>query len=278
MIQEYEGVFAEMKKREVSSKDEARDVLERSSTNFNLDSIRFKNQFFKKEDYQALGHHSGASNEVETLDGIKNIEQKMLHMHEATKGKLSELKLYELGGKEGVVGRSNAHEQTRMPAMWLTYGRSKEELKAYPSGTAHMDFLTIMIIIRQNGIGAWLMARENHGKADREYFQMRMQEPAYREELFELFQNLNPREDKKESVRSPYWIKIGADKKPLQLLSSKELLFEFIRYDDWKLNPFVLGRNYSPDDPAIATERIIPTISAEFDKLARVYEHLKHRA
>ena len=279
IIQEYEFVYPSIRQREIASREENNDVLELTTRGFNWDSIRFKNQYFKKEDFLTFANNKALLNTPEIQGERVSVQKKLLQLHESIKNHLSGLKLYEDYDSHHIISSLDPvdHPDHKLRAMWIAYGRSKTELNRYYPVARHKDFMRLLIIIRQKEVGMRLMpGKENAGKVDREYFGQKMNEPEYRKMFFKLLSGLNQDTVIKTNHREGYWIQIAGEKKTVNTFLNEDALWEFTKYDEWKHYSFVIGKNYSPADPEISNESIASTIAREFDKLTLLYRHIKH--
>ncbi|MEO5602123.1 MAG: hypothetical protein ABIR06_14485 [Cyclobacteriaceae bacterium] len=280
LINEFEWVFPSMKQREIASSEEVREVLGLTTGAFDWESIRFKTQYFQKDDFLIFSNEKASLNTPEIIAARMIVQQKLLNLHTSIKQHLSVLKLYE-GSERGTMVSSMDtadHQDKKVRSMWIAYGRSQQELALYSANACVQDFMSMVITIRQKEVGLWLIpGNENAGWKDRDHFYRMMHEPEYRKTFFQLLQRLNLDENNKENARKPYWIQIAGEKRPVHSFPDENALLDFTRYDDWKLYRFIIGRNYSPGDPEINSENISVTIEGEFGKLNLVYRHLLHQ-
>ena len=161
--------------------------------------------------------------------------------------------------------------------MWIGYGRSKEQLKSYDPHARHDDFIRLVVIIRPMETGIWLVpGKENAGRIDREYFQLKMKEAEYRAEFFRLLKGLHPLSESNLNRNADYWIQVAGERRPVNAFVNEESLWQFVRYDEWEYYDFIIGKNFSPGSTDMSRDRIASTVMHEFDKLVLLYRHMQH--
>lgn len=267
MILEYELIYPSMRQREIASRMEKEQVMALTTHGFNWDSIRFKNQYFKKEDYLTFSNSKASLYTVEVQAERTTVQSKLSHLHGLIKEHLADLGLYEIN--DGVSSLNPIdHPDQKIRSMAILYGRSKSELTRHYSNVKAEEIMTLQIILRQKDAGIWLVIGKAGGsKHDREYFGRQMEDVIYRGDFFKIMQSLG----------TGYWIEIAGERKPTESFQSEDLLWEFTKSDDWRYYSFTIGRNYNPGDAEIGNENIAATISKEANKLVLLYRHMKDK-
>jgi len=268
LIQEYEHLYPALKQREILSRQEKKQFIALTTAGFSWDQIKFKLQYFKKEDYLALSSSKARLTNPEVQAERISVQNKLIQLHELIKDHAHRLKLHEDHDSNQIVSSLNPadHPDGKLRAMWMAYGPSEAGLKKYDPPATLAKVIQLQIILQQKEVGIWLVpGKPNTGKADRESFKNRMNDADYRKQLFTLLTGLG----------AGYWIEIAGDKKTIDTFQNEEGLWEFTKADDWMHYAFVIGRNYSPGDAEISSEQIATTITKEFDKLVLVYRHMK---
>lgn len=266
LVMEYELVYPSLKQREIFSRQEKKEVFELTTRGFNWDNIKFKNQFFKREDYVIFCNNVASLHNLESLAARNIVQTKLLQLHDGLKPQLANLKLF--SDKNGMA---SSHDPVnfangKIRSMRLSYGRSESELQRYRADAKPCDFITLQVAIRQIEVSILLIAGlENSGREDREYFFAQMQAPEYRTMFFKLLTGLT----------SEYWIEIAGERRGTDTFQNEEMLWYFTNADDYRYYPFKIGRNYAPGDLEISQDNIVSTISKEFDKLVLLYRHIK---
>ncbi len=268
IIQEYELIFPLMKQREIASRKDKKQFVELTTAGFNWDAIKFKNQFFKKEDYLTFTNSKAILNTPEIQAERAAVQAKLLQLHESIKGQMHKLKLHEDSDPNNIVSSLNPehHVDHTLSSMWITYGRSEAELNKYYPQAKLSNFMNLQFIIRQKEIAIWLVVGKQRGsKEDREFFRQHMIDEEYRNTFFKLLVGLGV----------GYWIEIAGDKINVETFQTAESLWEFTKSDDWMYYDFFIGKAYSPGDFDLSTDTITLTIAKDFDKLILLYRHIK---
>ncbi len=268
LIQEYEYLYPTLKQREILSRQEKKQFMALTTTGFSWDQIKFKLQFFKKEDYLALSSSNARLATPEVQAERETVKNKLLQLHALINDHVHRLKLHEDHDPNKIVSSLDPadHPDGKLRAMWIAYGPSEAGLKKYSSPATLAEVTQLNIILQQKEVGIWLVpGRTSKGKADRESFKNRMSDVEYRKQFFTLLTGLG----------AGYWIEIAGDRKDIETFQNEEALWEFTKADDWMYYAFIIGKNYSPADVEISSEQIVTTITKEFDKLVLLYRHMK---
>jgi hypothetical protein len=267
MIAEYELLYPYWKQREIASRDEKKQFIALTSRAFNWDSIRFKTQFFKKEDYLVLGN-AQADLDTEVQQAARAaVKSKLQQLHESIQKHVTRIKLHADSSANISSLNPRDHADHKLTSMWLMYGRSEAELKRYAPTAQPDDFMTLQVIVMQKNIGVAIAAYPGGGQADREFVRFKMQEEEYRKTLLTLLTALG----------SDYFIEIAGEQKAVDSFQQADILWEYTKADNWKHHRFIIGRNYQPGDAAIANDIIVQTVEKEFEKLMPLYQHLKDK-
>lgn len=262
MIAAYELLYPYWKQREIVSREEKKQFIALTSRAFSWDSIRFKTQYFKKEDYLVLDN-TQADLDTEIQQAARAaVKSKLLQLHESIHKYVTRIKLHADGDETVSSLNIRDHADRRLTSIWLMYGRSEAELKRYsPTARLH-DFMTLQVIVQQKSIGIALVVT---GEADREFFRYKMQEEEYRK----TFQSLLT------ALGSDYFIEIAGEQKAADSFQQTDILWEYTKADNWKHYRFSISRTYQPGDGALAADKIVQTVEQEFEKLMPLYQHLK---
>ncbi len=268
LIQEYEYLYPTLKQRDILSRQEKKQFIALTTAGFSWDQIKFKLQYFKKEDYLALSSSKARLTTPEVQAERIAMQNKLIHLHELIKDHVHRLKLHEDHDPNKIVSSLHPadHPDGKLRSMWIAYGPSEAGLKKYNPPATFVEVMQLHIILQQKEVGIWLVpGKPNTGKPDREHFKNKMNEVEYRKQFFTLLTSLG----------AGYWIEIAGDKRAIETFQNEDTLWEFTKADDWMHYAFIIGKNYSPADPEISSEQIAATIMKEFDKLVLVYRHLK---
>jgi hypothetical protein len=265
IVSEYESIYPVMNQRLIASREEKEQMIALTTGGFNWETIRFKNQYFKKEDFLVLGNFNASRQTPEIESERQRVRDKMLQIHQLIDKHLSTLKLAQNNEVEGGIKPIDRSLQ-KITTIGIDYGRSEARLKKQSTTAKLDDFITLQINLQQRDFGIWLMGKINGGRDDREYFKMQMETEAYRAEFLKLLYALG----------SGYWIEVVGERKPIETFQNAEAIWEFTKQDDWRYYKFIIGKNYSPSTPEIASEKVAETVMKEMDKLVLVYRHMSN--
>ena len=268
LIAEYEWRYPVMKQRDHASRLEKKQFLALTTAGFNWDHIKFKQQYFKKEDYLAFSSSKANFTTPEFYAERVSVQNKFIALHELIKDDLRKLGLQATSAQDSIVSSPDPahHADNQLRSMWLAYGRSTTELKKYDEATTLADLMQIQIVLSQMDVGIYLVAgTPRKGKADREYFKNRMNDVEYRKQTFKLLSGLG----------AGYWIEVACERKNTDIFPTEEALWEFTKADQWMYFDFIIGRNYSPDAIEISIANIAISIVKELDKLSPMFQHMK---
>ncbi|MBT1703376.1 hypothetical protein [Chryseosolibacter indicus] len=270
LIEEYELIYPALKQREIISREEKEQVIALTARGFRFDSINFRTQYFKKEDYQTFATNKITLNSPSVEAERNTVKEKLLQLHEQIKDHLEGLGFYSSNNADNLISSVDPFYYTdrSVRSMKLIYGRKDSELTGTYNRSRTEDFMNLQVVIRQKDVGVWLViGKEKGSEEERELFRRKMEEEGYRGSLLKTIQGLG----------SGYWIEIFGERKPLDSFSTEDALWTFTKYDDWKYYSFIIGKNYTAGSPELSIDNIKTTIEKEAGKLALVYEHLKIR-
>lgn len=267
IIQEYEWIFPTLRQREIASRQEKKEFIELTASGFNWDAIKFKNQYFQKDDYLTFGSNKAQLNTSVLIAERESVKAKLLQVHELIKKKIAALQLCAHEDSNQIVSSHDPidHPDNKLRAIWIEYGRGEAELKSYNPKARLADFMNLQIRIKHKEFEVLLLVgRQNGSKTDRENFKLQMNVIEYRNQFFKLLTALG----------AGYWIEIVGDKRKVETFLSDDALWEFTKADHWMYYAFAIGRSYPPGDSDISTENIASTILKEFEKLIFLYRHV----
>lgn len=267
LIEEYEWRYPAMKQRYHTSRLEKKQFFALTTAGFSWDHIKFKQQYFKKEDYLAFS----SSKAYFTTPGLHaervSVKTKFVALHELLKGDLQKLGLHAITDSDSIVSSLDPadHTDSQLRSMWLDYGRSTTGLKKHDEATALADLMHVQIILSQKDMGICLVAGTTRkGKVDREYFKSSMNDVEYRKQMFTLLSGLG----------AGYWIDVACERKNTDAFPTEDALWEFTKADQWMYYDFIIGKNYTPDAVDISNENITASIVREFAKLSLLMQHM----
>jgi len=268
LIEEYMLLYPSLKQRESVSRQEKKQFLALTTAGFSWDYIKFKNQYFKKEDYRTLSSNKAHYSTPELHAERVLMQNKLLQLHDMLKDHLHRLKIYEAEDSDSIVSSLDPahHVDGQLRSLWLTYGRSASELKKIDAGITLADAMHVRITLGQRDVSVGIVVgTPRTGKIDREYFSNKMNDVEYRKQIFQLMTGLG----------AGYWIEVAGESKPIETISTEDALWEFTKTDQWLYYSFILEKRYSPDAKELSIENIAPTIMGDMDKLVLLYQCMK---
>jgi hypothetical protein len=187
LIEEYTRLYPTLKQRDSVSRQEKKQFLALATSGFSWDHIKFKNQYFKKEDYLTLSSNKAHFSTPELHAERVLVHDKLLQLHNVIKDHVHKLKLKEAEDSNAIVSSLDPalHVDGQLRSLWLAYGRGATELKKIGPRTALADVMHLRITLGQSDVGICLMVgTPRPGKNDREYFSRKMNDAEYRKQFF----------------------------------------------------------------------------------------------
>lgn len=258
-IRQYEELFPALKQREIVSREERHDLIRLTMGGFSWDNIKFRNQYFVREDYLLFSHwNTNAADTLEKRDGVK---ARLTELHEAVWRSAAVLKLHHDPEQVVSVIEADAYSSLDVKGMTITYGTGKPS-----AGKATSDFFRLQAGIGQREFFVRLWAGPGEGKADRAYFMEQMNQEEFRKTFLRVMKALGP----------GYWIEIFGMRKGVETFQHETALWEFTRQDDWRYYTFGLGKDFHPGAPEISKDNIATTVLKEFESIMVACNHIKH--
>jgi hypothetical protein len=264
LIDEYEIIYPEMRQRQIASREEKRAVIDLTSRGFSWESIKFKNQFFKREDYQACSGSKAALINPAVKAERESAIHKLNDLHETIRPHLLKLRLIH----DPLSSMSNTDPTSRpdhkIRELGMAFGLVRD-LKRFPPGTTTRDFITVHFLIRQKSvdIGIWVDAKD--GRIDRSFVAEKIKEPDYVTSLHKIL-----------SVLGKDWLlEIAGEIRSADSFTNEESVVAFFRKDDWRYYKLKILKNFSPGSTDLTTENIGATMMNVAEQLIGLYHHLR---
>lgn len=270
-LKSYEMIFQGRQERVAKDMQELKMLFNEENPIINLDEIDFTNQFFKKEHYQAFeGSKPRDTSEDANKDRMNvrsrlyNLYDKILPEIQADKWALHPHYVFNDIVSSAIHGQ---YTSGALSGMWLHYGRSKKEIKAYGEDQTPLDYMRLQVIIHKDNIGIWnRVGKDNGSKIDRDHLKNKLQnDRLYRQELFSAIQNL-PDE---------YYIRIKDECKYVREFNTEQQLTEYLLKDDYRYY-FIIGAEFDPGDNRLSEKNITDTVIENFRLLYPTYQLIKH--
>ncbi len=254
-IEEYELLYPELKRKQLESRIEKREVAEITSRAFSWDSIKFRNQYFKKEDYLALSNAKASSMNPIVVQGREDVQKKFADLFNAMKGDLAALNLLRGDVEDHLLNITPSVDNKAIKKIGLSFS---------PASRSREESLQVIVALSQKELMIGLYADVNQGRSDRDVLKSLLSDVDDRKNLFQFLGGMGKK----------YFVEVAGDKRWLDLFQSAELLAEFIREDDARYCRIVIGKSFQPGDGEIGTEAIAVSMASELKKLMSLYQQL----
>lgn len=270
LIKTYEEAYPRIRQREIVSRKEKEQLVALTTRGFNWENIRFKNQYFKKEDYLSLSDSKAFLNTPAVQAERAAVRSKLLELHRLISHHLADLYLYASNDPDECVSSLDPadHHDHKLRAVWISYG-PKGLTRIHHGAYGKTDnAMALQVVVMPKDIGVWLHLGEpmvNH--EGRAYFKRQMEQPVYRDEFFKRVNELG----------TGYWIEVEGERKPVETFRDAEALWEFAKQDDSRYYAFIIGKNYQPGSADISLENIEATIKKDVDRLGILYKQLNDK-
>lgn len=256
LLREYEAIYPALRQREIASRRELDQALSLTTAGFQWDSIRFKTQYFKKEDFLSFDRQKALLPTPEAQAERQLVLTKLLQLYDALKPTLRTLKL---AGRTDVAPATASlipedHPFGKLRSLWLDLTPNEAP-----------DALHLRLTIGPQDISVGITADlDGAGKADRQHFHKQLYDPGFRSAFLQRLAALGP----------GYTLECAGVTLPVESFQQADALWEFLKVDDEMYFPFIINRSYGPGDPAVGTDKIMTTITLALDLLTPLYRHI----
>tara|TARA_R110000744_G_scaffold143179_2_gene254990 strand:+ start:1232 stop:2527 length:1296 start_codon:yes stop_codon:yes gene_type:complete len=283
-IHEYENQFESLKDIEKELKKKRKSVhLKKPNPVFNsIDAIDFTDRYFKKEHHWAFRKEVWYTDSEEAVDERELARSKCEELHDYVFPRFKDYGIQILEPNPmpdhliSMIRQIDPTKPRAINAMWLSYGKSINEIKKYQKlvgrdQKAKQTFIhhaRLQIRIDIKNIGIWLLfAKENEGGLfDREFFKGQMRDRAFREKFFQMIKSL-PHE---------YFISVGGGSEFCNKFTSPEVLHDFTKKDNNQMY-FIIGRDYEIQNDEMSETNLPSEMLKVFKLLFPFYEMMRHR-
>ncbi|WP_421979009.1 phospholipase D family protein [Roseivirga seohaensis] len=277
---------AEMENQEGKSKKRKFSFKKPTKSRSPLDGIDFTDRFFKYEHHWAfrkeLWRDTSSDANNERYKALKKFEE----LHSVIFPQFNDYGLGELDHNvknhlASMYYHLEGSTSQDLEAMWLSYGKKREEIKQYhdlfPSADKHnksdeddkqsfINHSRLQIRLDFDSIGIWLLFGKNNGGSlfDRNHFFDKMKHDSYRNEFYLLLTSL-PKE---------YWIEVNEERKVCSSFRSEDLLYQFCKKDDPQ-KYFIIGRDYNITDVEMSESQLPATTLKVFELLFPLHQKMR---
>lgn len=282
-VDEYESIYRQNQYIAHTQKSNTDAITGRSESVPGQNLIVPSGQFFSQSDFDAFDSSTHFETASDYVDARGLVRQRFLELNDRIIELFREYGIDDLHAPDRRNNYTSQHFHSRgnnhipKDAIWLNYGKSKDERLRYPESNFHRNLVNharIQIILRNTDreayIGIWLyVGKERSSFYDRKHLKNNLNNPVFVNRLYDYLLNLG----------GAYSIEIGRDHDlPVSEIASrgKGELVDFLLLDD-HTNAFIIGRDYQPDDPDLSEDNIISTVLIEFSKLYKIYDLIRDR-
>lgn len=267
----YKELFQRRKERLIKDKKETELIFSSENSKVNLEDIDFTNQFFKKEHYEAFIFPKPRENSDSVNKERNNVRTQLYKLNDLLIPEIeeNELDLYPHYSFDDTVSSAihTPYTADELNGIWLHYGRSKKEIKAYGDDQTPLDYMRLQVIIHKDNIGIWNRVGKDKGsKIDRDNLKNNLRTSKNFSSKF--FNSIH-------SLPSEFYIELNDQKKFVNEFQNEDELKSFLINDDYRYY-FVIGVEYSPDNDLISEDNIKDTVMDNFKKLYPTYKMIKH--
>jgi hypothetical protein len=256
LLREYEAIYPALKQREIASRRELEQALSLTTAGFQWDSIRFKTQYFKKEDFLVFDRQKALLATPEAQAERQPVLTRLLQLYDALKPTLRTL---------GLAGRTDVppatasllpadHDFQKLRSLWLDLTPNDAP-----------DALHLRLTVGPQNISVGITSDlAGTGKADRQSFYKQLYDPGYRSVFLQRLAALG----------AGYTLECAGAVQPVENFQQADALWEFLKGDEEMYFPFVINRTYGPGDPAVGSDKIMTTITQALNVLTPLYRHI----
>ena len=271
-LDEYETLYVD---REIHRETEKKNVkkLKKLLTAPSKDSsleLLTNEYYFIRKDYETFHPDKVDKNTSPIIDERERVRQKMFELERGLYKKINEKgwKIYrhpKLNNRVSLIELK--YNKNYVNSMWLHFGKKGKE-----RDDSFIENIRLQVIISGNlrlssigyGVGVWLMVgKENSSLEDRNFIKNSIQNNSFLEKLYKYILSLG----------NGYFLQLNNENYPCESIE-QDFLYKLIKEDDYK-SYFIIGKNFSPNDKFLKSEKIYDTIMDEFAKLYPLYLMLK---
>jgi hypothetical protein len=256
LLREYEAIYPALKQREIASRRELEQALALTTAGFQWDNIRFKTQYFKKEDFLVFDRQKALLATPEAQAERQPVLTRLVQLYDALKPTLRTLAL---AGRTDVTPATASllpadHDFQKLRSLWLDLTPNDAP-----------DALHLRLTLGPQNISIGITSDfAGTGKADRQSFHKQLYDPGYRSAFLQRLAALGV----------GYTLECAGAVQPVESFQQADALWEFLKGDEEMYFPFIINRSYGPGDPAVGTDKIMTTITQALNVLTPLYRHI----
>ena len=241
LVSSYESVYSAMQRRDVASRREKEFAV--TSATVNWDSINFRNQFFKREDFEALRTNG---------EDPKAVREMLRQLQREVEVELQRKGLFPVN--EIVAGATPSADEISFPAtVWISFSRS---MSGFTPGFMRID---------AGVTPSWFFVRLHIAggddvKADRVTWLHRLTNDDFCQKWFAAVTALG----------TGYALEVSGRRKAVESFAKDVALVEWLKTDESHVYPIMLERRFLPGDSKIRLDTVKSTLQEELMRINAV--------
>jgi hypothetical protein len=240
IVTQYEMIYPALRIQQGTARSKKRAALAVAA--FSLESVKFRNQYFKKEHYDALA----ANGDSALTDGIRKAVMDLALSISDEGGRLGLYLINEMAGGL-VVG-----EVTGLNSVFVAFGKNASGFNP--------GLLTFQFGISATHVSVRLVVNTDLEQLqNRLKLRDRLQEADVRKNLHQLILNIG----------SGFFLEMAGNRRPTEYFKQEALMGEFLLQDPEMLLPMFIERVYNPGDSMINSDVIAKTIQNDLKTLKK---------
>jgi hypothetical protein len=250
IIAGYEHLYPIMKRRAIKSAHDKQLLI--SSAGINWDAVKFRLQYFDKEDYQTFSITNAASDNAALRLARMRIQSKLISLQEALSGKMDAMKLDLMRTTAADISsvEPDDHDDRTIRSMSVSYVQNRED--------SQMQIVTPGWSVSYLGVTVWLDLIDRKTKQnERDVLRGKLQNENYRTSIYKTLSSLG----------SGYTLEVAGVKRSIETLTNEQALAEFFSTDDEVYFDVQIEKRFAPGDHAISSQNIEQTLLNELAKL-----------
>jgi hypothetical protein len=250
IVNEYELLYPTMMSRQIRSRREKDDLIVLTASSFRLDAVKFKNQFFSKDDYETFSSRNASYDNALLRMSRMAVREKLLSLHDKLKDRIAGYGL-RLIPDRGHTIEPGDYAERKIDSMALVYSDKKEESAV----TFHVRIAKMNLRIQA--------CIEN--------------DPARKELRRNLLNDLNDPHTRSsfhgKVLRNvgDYTIEVAGVTKTVELLRQEQGFFDFLNSDPGCHFDMTFDKKFAPGDLLISNEKLADTILGQMKLLTEVF-------
>jgi hypothetical protein len=270
-LKSYSLLFERRTERVKQDKSELNNIFPPDNSKINLNNIDFKNQFFKKEHFAAFEGIKPWNMTDEVNQERMKVRNRFFKLHTKLYPQIQDKgwDLHEHYIPDDIVS-SAIHGQftsDELNAIWIHYGRNKDDIKTFGENETPLDFMRLQVIIHKDNMGIWNRIGKDFGsRVDRDYFKHKITTDSnYKQNFFSVVKQLPDN----------FFIKVNQKTNHVAEFKTEKELTDFVLKDELKYY-FIIGIEFPPNDIKLCENDIVDTIIENFGHLYPIYELMKY--